>query len=197
MKESKGIPASLGADCGIAIGFDLAEMWAASASRRAPRAATARERFIEGNILTFDECCHHSGRLRVVYGHRRQRNPGQDVMRQLKGMASGNFLVSSLRSASMRGKLVGVHAQKAGVETNLFFCRRTIACIHATLSLVCGSISGTLRPKENGLPLHFPNINDNFICRTQNHSPFFLACSIAPLPSRYRRGWSKFWCLPR
>jgi hypothetical protein len=26
MKESKGIPASLGADCGIAIGFDLVEI---------------------------------------------------------------------------------------------------------------------------------------------------------------------------
>jgi hypothetical protein len=162
-----------------------------------------RELQQQGNALlrvaswAFDRCCHHSGRMRVVYGRRRQRNPGQDVMRQLKGMASGNFLVSSLRSASMRGKLVGVHAQKAGVETSLFFCRRTITCIHATLSLVCGSISGTLRPKENGLPLHFPNINDNFICRTQNHSPLFLACSIAPLSSRYRRGWSKCCCLPR
>jgi hypothetical protein len=43
-KESSGMPASLGADLEIAIGFDLEEIRAASTFREAMRSPSARER---------------------------------------------------------------------------------------------------------------------------------------------------------
>jgi hypothetical protein len=107
-KESKGMPAVLGAALETAMGFEVEGTCAASVSNEVTSTPRMRERFIEGNILVV-RCSQYRDHLRKGYGHRRQRKFGQIVMRQLKTVDQVMALVFPMENLVLCGGKVGVH----------------------------------------------------------------------------------------
>jgi hypothetical protein len=94
MNESKGIPASLDAHCGIAIGFDLEGRLAASTSTKVARHQMKRERVLRNMLIALIQSIQR-GLSKMVYRTRRQRKLWPRIDRAIDGPCSRAYSSSS------------------------------------------------------------------------------------------------------